>query len=593
MLNEHFPKKFITSNPLLSKEFDRLLILIIGLGLFGYTAFTINYFHYDDKISIITNPSIRNIFDIPEIWSAFNTRVVLGISLAINYWLNGMNVYGYRLFNILLHIANACLVYQLAALTFFFNSQYVEKNRRIARMISLFSALIFLTHSIQTETINFLTQRAVLLASFFYLAALISYIRARLTSKIYYYLSALGLTLLAMFSKEFTITLPIMLFLYEFLFLSSLEESFVNRIKKLMPFLLMLGIIPLMLLNTSLKVTPTSRIAALTLNSDVIKPAVDITHAGGALLSRKEYFLTELNVLRTYLRLLFCPINQNVDYDYPISKEWKEPKTIFSFVLLLTVFLLGIFLFNRQRIVSFCIFWFFLTLSVESSVIPIHHVIAEYRLYLAVVGFSMAIPISIFYFLRSFKKGLTFLVLIVFIFSIVTSLRNAVWGNEVLLWEDTFTKSSNKTRVLSNLVSALIDQSEYDRAVPYLKRAIMIDPLCTSAYLNLGLLYLRKGKFPLAKEYYLKGISTNLFDPSGYRELGFVYANLKDFDNEILCYEKALRLDPRDVVSRTSLVLAYLTKNDKFNAAKQILTLRTLGETQLANQLEGYLNHAR
>ena len=91
--------------------------------------------------------------------------------------------------------------------------------------------------------------------------------------------------------------------------------------------------------------------------------------------------------MRTYVRLLFLPINQNFDYDYPISYA-LDFKTVLCGLFLLCLLALAVVTYKSYRIISFSILWFFIALSVESSIIPIGHVIAEYRLYLASVGFA-------------------------------------------------------------------------------------------------------------------------------------------------------------------------------------------------------------
>ena len=73
---------------------------------------------------------------------------------------------------------------------------------------------------------------------------------------------------------------------------------------------------------------------------------VDITRTDQEV-SRKDYFLTELNVLRTYIRLLFVPVRQNLDYDYPVSSRLDMP-TILSLLLHISILGLGLFFLKRE-----------------------------------------------------------------------------------------------------------------------------------------------------------------------------------------------------------------------------------------------------
>ena len=102
-----------------------------------------------------------------------------------------------------------------------------------------------------------------------------------------------------------------------------------------------------------------------------------------------HYLLTQFRVMVTYIRLLFIPIHQNLDYDYPIAKSLLELPILASLIFLGSILTIAVRVFSKYRLISFGIFWFFLTLLPESSIIPIKDVIYEHRLYLPMVGFSI------------------------------------------------------------------------------------------------------------------------------------------------------------------------------------------------------------
>jgi len=121
-------------------------------------------------------------------------------------------------------------------------------------------------------------------------------------------------------------------------------------------------------------------------------------------MARAEYLITQIRVIVTYLRLLVFPMNQNLDYDYPLFDSFFAPQVVLAFLLLTMVIGTGVYLLYRDRhapgagrLTAFGIFWFFMTLSVESSIIPIADVIFEHRLYLPSVGFFIAITSALFW----------------------------------------------------------------------------------------------------------------------------------------------------------------------------------------------------
>src|SRR5207244_3661913 len=100
-----------------------------------------------------------------------------------------------------------------------------------------------------TEPVNFITQRFVLMAAFFYLLTLLLYVQYRRSLKKTYLFTALGSGLAAMLCKEFTVTLPVMLVLYEFYFLGN--EKAAVRFKRLAPFFAIALVVPFLLLRPS------------------------------------------------------------------------------------------------------------------------------------------------------------------------------------------------------------------------------------------------------------------------------------------------------------------------------------------------------
>ena len=155
-------------------------------------------------------------------------------------------------------------------------------------------------------------------------------------------------------------------------------------------------------------------------------------------ISSAHYFLTQFRVLVTYIRLLFLPLNQNFDYEYSISKSLFELSTLVSFLFLTSILFFARRMFSRYRLISFSILWFVLTLTPESSVIPIKDVIFEHRLYLPMAGFSIFLVSGTYYFFGKnfFKVMIVTLTLIVAGYSFLTYQRNKIWKNEITLWED-------------------------------------------------------------------------------------------------------------------------------------------------------------
>ncbi|MCX5884708.1 MAG: hypothetical protein NT096_02140 [Proteobacteria bacterium] len=377
---------------------------IIILGAIVYSNTLNASWHFDDSVVVTENWGLRDLRgNFNTIFSA--NRSVGFFTFALNYYFNKLNVTGYHVVNIFIHIANALFVYSLIMLTLKTPAMVKSRLANHARFLALASGLIFVSHPIQTQAVTYIAQRFTSLATFFYLLSLLLFVKARLTflqGKSFFsplhcicYCFSLLSAFLAMHTKEITFTLPFIIILYELFFIDSTLKSWGKRFLYLLPFILMLAIIP----STALKLSAGDKPIGDIIGE--IREQVQET----PLISRGDYLLTQFNVIVTYIRLLLLPMNQNLDYDYPIARKLFQFPTFLSFMFLLALFIVAIYLFfKKRRLISFAILWFFITLSVESSIIPIRDVIYEHRVYLPSVGFVILIAIFLHESGESFRQ---------------------------------------------------------------------------------------------------------------------------------------------------------------------------------------------
>jgi len=307
-------KRGAAAGHLLDMPIIHLLLLAVLAVIIYSNSFHVP-FTFDDEPSIKDNPIIRDLANFISTGNAFayNPRRFIGyLSFALNYHFGGLEVAGYHSVNLAVHIANALLVYGLVRATFLTPAMRGSVLAIRRGVLALATAFIFVAHPIQTQAVTYIVQRLASLATFFYLAALFLYVRWRLsretgsshsaTATVAYLLSLVS-AVLAMYTKEIAFTLPLILLLYEIFFFGFPGGK---RLVSLVPMLLTIAIIPLNLINVQ---KPLHEVL-----SDVSK--VTIVSTG---LSHWEYLCTQLGVIATYMRLLVLPIDQNLDYDYPIT----------------------------------------------------------------------------------------------------------------------------------------------------------------------------------------------------------------------------------------------------------------------------------
>ena len=516
------------------------IVVICALGIILYSNSFDCSFHFDDTHNIINNEIIRDIKDIKSIWNfGFHgkTRFIGYISFALNYHFHQLDVFGYHAVNVIIHLISSCFVWWLLLLIL---STPVMRNRKIStsrELIALGCGLLFVSHPVQTQSVTYIVQRFTSLAALFYLASLCFYLKARLSEKkhllpLLYSLSALA-ALLGMLTKEFVFTLPFAMLLMEFGFMRNGGLKEIVKDKKIfffiLPPLLFTLIIP-GLLSFSF--------------SDVLG-AVSSDRYNDPQLSPFIYSLTQLRVIPYYIKLLFLPIHQNLDYDFPASEQFFESSTFPGFLFLGTLLVIAVLIFPRKRLMSLGIFWFFITLSVE-SVKPLHNVIFEHRLYLPMFGFGVFFMSTLYYSLWSkhAKAAAIIFVGVICSYSALTYQRNKVWKDDFTLWSDVIKKSPDKARPHNNLGNALYSQGKYNQAIEEYKKSLEINPYYTVAYNNLGNALIFQEKVDEGIAAYHKALEINSYDSDVLANLGRALYSQGKIDDAIAVYKKALKVNP-------------------------------------------------
>ena len=477
------------------KHIAIIFVIILLLSFFAYSNTFNGEFQFDDDISVVGNPYVNGAskYSLHNLLSgiASGDRPFTAITFALNYRFGGLDVRWYHITNFLIHIFNGILVFYLALFTF--NSPKLPGSYHSrAPYAALIAAALFLLHPIQTEAVSYISQRYESLASLFYLCSLLAYIKARLTpsltlSATRYTLYAVSIIsgIFAIYSKEIAITLPVVIILYDFYFLE--DKPFLQRL-----------VGPGIFMGLAL--------IAGTLIIFGFGKSVDAGFSVRAF-TPWEYLLTQFRVIAEYIRLLFLPISQNLDYDFRISRTIFEVDTFLASAFLAALLTSALILFKRWRLGSFFILWFFILLSPTSSIVPIIDVIFEHRVYLASMGFFVIASDLLSRMLISkkipYKKIAIFFAAIgMILLAAVTFQRNKVWETKLSLWEDAARKSPMKSRVHNNLGNCYMLLGKYFSAIEEYKKAIALDKNNIEAYYNLGTNLYNVGLLEQAVEYY-------------------------------------------------------------------------------------------
>jgi tetratricopeptide (TPR) repeat protein len=537
-----------------------------------------NAFLFDDIPNITQNPYIRNLEDIPLLLKGLEInkswfRALPTFSFAINYYIHKFDVFGYHLVNLMFHIFSGILVYFISRNLFILGFKRAENplegttkegDRRI-NLLSLLSAMIFIAHPIQVNTVTYIVERNEGLASLFYLLCFFLFIKGSLGQgwkKILFLMGAGFSFFCSIFSKEIGFTLPIILILFDLIFICKKKKEIFKRLKIYLPLFLFLttyvslflhgGILPLL-----------------------IKGAKEWRWTPW------ENLLTQVNVIIQYIKLLLFPLPMwlNVDHDFQISKSLLEYPTWTSVSIILVLLILATYLIRKNRLISFAVYWFFIVLASTSSLIPIWDIMVEYRLYLPIFSYALIIALGLHYlynlFTRRFSKkagksivwGISILILL--FYSVTTIERNRIFKDDLTLWSDAAKKSPDKIRPKVNLVAAYHRYGLYDQAILTSLEVLERDPRNYEIYTKLGVSYMLMGGYDKAIENLRTSIQIESNNPKAYNNLGVIYLEKKEFDRAIAEFKQALSYRPDYAEAYNNLAKALAIKGFLDEAIKE------------------------
>ena len=553
--------KTLIKNSLYHRVHFRSCLFILVLGSLVYGNHLQNPFQFDTVAYITNHHRLDNIneqLNINYLWKEFIHRGLLQISLAFNVHLDGFRTFGYHLLNLSLHLINSVLVYFITfRIWCYFRSIDCQSKDDETRFVALFTAVLFLIHPIQTESVIYIMSRSEVFAGTFYLSSFLLFqiylVRDRpiKTSFKVLILFIISIAFILGFSvKQTLITLPLMLLLY-FLFGQESESPsirWLNKRKWGIGFILLVGI---SLLFHKLLTDELFLIGESTAGEDI---------------GRLNYMLTQPSVIfYYYFKLLLFPINLNIDPDIQLVTEWWSWKFITALIGIA-----GLIYFccraKENRLLLYFICWFLIVLSPSSSIITLSDLAAEHRTYLASYSFYAVIAFCVYkvphlvFSNHSTKCKNIILVISIFIsiiFSGLTIQRNQIWASEVLLWNDTLKKSPQKIRPVINLAHAYTTTGNIDLAVEYFEKALALNPNIFVTNYNLGNLYLKRGREEDALRLLQMAALIRPKIPETHELLGEIYLKRKQIELAEFHLKRAVEIKPDYALSMRNLGIIY------------------------------------
>lgn len=504
----------------------QLTLLTLAVGMVYFNSLP-NAFISDDLAIATSTPtaSIASALNTPSVL----TRALLYLGI---YKLAGLSPWAYRLANIVFHIFNVLLIYELVRM--------LSKKH-----IAFLSAMIFAVHPMMVESVTWISGGVYPQYSFFILLALISYILARRQWSPALFIFSIAMSLLAFTTSDKAVVLPLLIALYEFSFGSILRSW-----KKLLPFffidIVFIGINAYQI-NTRIAVLQTTFFQ----NSNPVRnPLIYIPEA-----------------ITGYLKLFFWPI--------PLSLY--HPTQLFSIAtILINSAIAGIFIsimivaYYRTRLLFFFLAFFLISLSPTLLPLQLSWTVAERYAYLGMIGLTGGFAYLISQLPTPKNSIYVFILPLIAVLSFRSIIRNTDWNNEITFWSATAKTTPNLPNVHHNLAVALGKSKQYDKAIYHFQQAVNLKPDWIDAYFNLAFTYQQSGKFPPAIINYNKALELNPKLWQAYRNLGEISFGESKYDEAIAYLHKAIEISPTNANLYTNLALVY-QKTGNSNKARQAL----------------------
>lgn len=542
---------------------------------------------FDDHSSIDENPHIRKLWPITEPLrspkqTAIAGRPLVSLTLALNYAISGYETTSYHLFNILIHLLSAFLIFNLL-------KRHLSNEQPHCTTLPLIITFLWALHPLQTESITYIVQRTELLGSFFILLTLFCFAQAASTPKTkahYFWLSSSIVSCLAgMAAKEIVAVCPLLVLLYDRIFVTTSFKQIISR--RWFYYLILFFCV--------------SSITALGLHYGSRSYSVGFDFVK---LSAWTYARTQVSVILHYLRLVLWPEPLVVDYeDWPIASGslLSQAPSIFALLLLLIA---SVWLLIKHPRLGFFAASFWILLAPSSSFVPIvTEIAAERRMYLPLLAPLSIGFITCHYWLTKnwpqqklvqiIEAGLVIIIGALYIS--LSMLRNLDYRSEFSLWTDTVAKRPSNARAHNNLGLQYALRNKPDLALVHFNRVIELQPQNAAAFCNLGNFLATQGDAQAAETKYRQAILADDRYAEAHSNLGITLARRGEFATAFKHFLRAIKLEPSSALFHANFGQALLLAGNKSAAVEELRKAQKLAApgSEIKQQLESILVNLR
>jgi len=521
----------------------------VGLGLLTILIYRPAWhggFIWDDDRYVTQNRLLTAPDGLRRIWFSLDapsqyfplTYSVLRIERSL--W--GLNPTGYHWVNILLHVANALLVWRVLS--------------RLKIPGASLAAAVFAVHPVQVESVAWIAELKNVLMGFFFLLTLwmwIEYVDPTRRHRSLFYLGALVFYLLALFAKATACTLPAALLLILWL----KEKPISWRVwLEILPFI------------------------ALALGVGLLAVWWEKYHQGTRVLvslTPIERVLVASRAVWFYLSKLFWP--SDLIFIYP---QWKiDPGSAVAYIGLIAAAATAAVIYFAHRFfgrgIEVAALFLLATLAPVAGFVMLYTFrytfVADHYQYLASIG-PIALASAGLVTLSRSSKTLQWPVVaggfaILICLGLLTWRQSATYRDLETLWRTTIAKNPSCWMAYNNLGVVQFQKGDLDDAIEKYEQSLRLNPDYAEARYNLGSALLQKGKIDDAIAQCQKALELGPNDPDAHVVLGNAFMARRDIDGAISQYTQALALRAEDSNAHYNLATALREKGEFEQAGRE------------------------
>jgi len=438
-------------------------LIVVLSCLAAYANSFAGQFVFDDIHEIERNPAIRSLL---QPWNAMfvghtmPSRPLFYLTFAVNYWASGRDPVSYHVVNLLIHVIASLALFDLA-LSSLTSPRLRDQFGQRAVPMALVIAAVWACHPLQTQAVTYVYQRIESMAGMFTLVSLACFARAAFGGwKPMWLAGCIAAAIGGMASKESAVVIPLLVLAYDWCCVADASSDLRGRYR----------------FYFALAAT------WLVLGGVLLSQAGRYQEFAGSTHSPIAYALTQGEVILHYLRPVFWPVGQCIDYEWPIQRSWgRIVPAVGSVFAALCVTAYGLW---KKRPWAWPATLFFLALAPTSSVLPVEAVANEHRMYIPLAGvvwLVVTIFVNTFADKRSPVDRTAWRMLVpasVVILALMTAthLRNQMYHSRIGMWVQIFQQDTTNWRANYNMACRSLYAGEPDVAFEFADHAVAKNP---------------------------------------------------------------------------------------------------------------------